>query len=280
MGELLLYETHCHTPLCKHATGEPEQYAQTAWERGLRGLAITCHNPMPDGFAPSVRMGADQLRQYVELVARAEEAWSGRVDVLLGLEAEYFPGYEGWVERQLREAEFQYVLGSVHPQLREFEARFGGCDALSLQVAYFQLLADAAETRLYDCLAHPDVVKIVVPNWWRPRLIMDDVRRALDRIAAVGVAMEVNTSGVNKPVPEINPFPEMLAEMRRRSIPVVVGSDAHEPDRVGDKFPEALELLAAAGYEQVCVFRERQRRELSIADFRSGLERARTTFVK
>jgi len=275
-----LYETHCHTPLCKHATGEPEEYARTAWRRGLRGLIVTCHNPMPDGFSRSVRMGAEQLDQYVEIVARAADVWSGRVDVRLGLEAEYFPGYESWIEKQLREADFQYVLGSVHPQISEFRARFGGRDAVALQRNYFRLLAEAAETRLYDCLAHPDVVKIVEPGQWNPPLIMDDVCQALDRIAAANVAMEVNTSGVHKPVPEMNPFPEMLKEMRRRSIPVVIGSDAHEPTRVGDHFSEALTLLEDAGYERVCLFLERKKRELSVADFRSELERAESKMIE
>ena len=41
--------------------------------------------------------------------------------------------------------------------------------------------------------------------------------------------MELNTSGMYKVVAEMNPFRDMLREMRRRSIPVVIGSDAHEP---------------------------------------------------
>jgi histidinol-phosphatase (PHP family) len=225
-------------------------------------------------------MGAEQLDRYVEIVARAADVWKGRVDVRLGLEAEYFPGYESWVEKQLCEADFQYVLGSVHPQISEFRARFGGRDAVALQRNYFRLLAEAAETRLYDCLAHPDVVKIVEPDEWNPQLIMDDVCQALDRIAAVNVAMEVNTSGVHKPVPEMNPFPEMLKEMRRRSIPVVIGSDAHEPTRVGDHFHEALALVENAGYERVWLFLERKKQELSIADFRSELERAESKLTE
>ncbi len=71
MTKPVLYETHSHTPLCKHAIGEPEEYAEAAAARGLRGVIITCHNPMPAGFSPRVRMRADQLDDYVNLVARA-----------------------------------------------------------------------------------------------------------------------------------------------------------------------------------------------------------------
>lgn len=45
-----------HTPLCKHAIGEPEEYAETAIQRGLKGIIFTCHSPMPDGWWSQVRM--------------------------------------------------------------------------------------------------------------------------------------------------------------------------------------------------------------------------------
>ena len=47
----MLYESHCHTPLCGHATGEPEEYAAMAELRGLKGIIFTCHAPLPGGFS-------------------------------------------------------------------------------------------------------------------------------------------------------------------------------------------------------------------------------------
>ncbi len=229
MTEPLIYETHSHTPLCKHAIGEPQEYADVAHRRGLRGLMVTCHNPMPHGFSARVRMSEDEFDTYVELVARAREEWSGRIDVRLGLEADYFPGYESWLERQLNSAEFHYVLGSVHPQIGEYKERFWRGDPIDFQRTYFQQLAEAAETGLFDCLAHPDLVKNQTADHWVPESIMDDICRVLDRIAATGIAMELNTSGMNKVVPQFNPFPVMLVEMCERSIPVVIGGDAHKP---------------------------------------------------
>lgn len=267
----LLYETHTHTPLCRHAVGEPEEYAQVAWQRGLRGMAVTCHNPMPDGFSPGVRMRGDQLAQYVELVQRARDAWEGRVDIRLGLECDFFPGQERWLGRQLAAADFDCVLGSVHPQTAEYRERFFGPDPAEFHRTYFRHLADAAATGLFDCLAHPDFVKNETPEAWSPAAIMGDVRRALDRIAAAGVALEINTSGANKAIAEMSPFPAMLAEMRARSIPVVIGSDAHEPDRVGDRFREAVDLLMACGYERLSYFLHRRRHDVPLPQARESL---------
>jgi histidinol-phosphatase (PHP family) len=190
----------------------------------------------------------------------------------LGIEADFFPGYEKWVEHQLRLADFQYVLGSIHPQMDIFKDRFWVDDPFEFQRVYFRLLAESAETGLFDCLSHPDIVKNETPLDWHPARIMHDVCLALDRIAKTGVAMELNTSGVNKTISEMNPFPEMLVEMRRRAIPVVIGADAHQPERVGDGFHEALDLLQTCGYEHISFFVNRVRQDVPIQVARARLQ--------
>lgn len=266
-----LYESHCHTPLCKHARGLPVEYAQAAQRAGLAGITITCHNPMPDGFSAHVRMDPEEWDEYQRIVADATEQWRGQVDVRLGIEADYFPGYEGWLEQQLTSAPLSYVIGSVHPQIAEYRERFGSDDPVEHQRTYFRLLADAAETRLFDAISHPDLIKNETVADWDPARVMDAIADALDRIAASGTAMELNTSGRLKRIPEMNPFPAMLAMMREREIPVVIGADAHVPERVGEGYPEALALLAEAGYDEVTYFVDRQSRHLAITDAAAGL---------
>jgi histidinol-phosphatase (PHP family) len=255
----ILYESHSHTPLCKHARGEPEAYAAIAEERGLKGIIFTCHSPMPNRWAASVRMAPEDFETYVACVERARKTWAGRVDVRLGMESDYFPGMESWLEKLHQRAEFHHILGSVHPQMSEYREAFYRGDWLDFQATYFGHLATAAETGLFDTLAHPDLVKIVVPRpEWILSRIMDKVTSALDRIAACGVAMELNTSGLYKVYPEMNPGPDILREMRTRNIPVVIGADAHSPDRVADKFDQALDLLVQAGYNSIRYFLNRQ----------------------
>jgi histidinol-phosphatase (PHP family) len=257
--------------LCKHAVGDPQDYATVALERGFQGLLVTCHNPMPAGYSPGFRMAVDEFDDYLQMVFRARQVWRGRIDVRLGIEADYLPGYEHWLEHQLQLADFQYVLGSVHPHVLEFRQRYAGGSAIETQRAYFRLLAEAAETRLFDCLSHPDLIKNERPDQWRPEQIMDDICLALDRIAATGVALELNTSGKHKEIPEMNPFPQMLVEMRRRDIPVVVGADAHQPQRVGEGFLEALDILERSGYDRITFFVNRVRTDVPIATARDRL---------
>jgi len=261
-----VYDAHMHTPLCKHARGEIEQYADVALRRGLAGITVTCHNPLPDRYAQPMRMDEDQLDQYVESVNRARRVFEGRLDIRLGLEADYVPGYKTFVEQQLASHEFDFVIGSVHPQVPEYQKRFYSGDLFAFQQLYFKHLADSAETGLFDSLAHPDLIKNLMPSQWSVSRILGDVCHSLDRIARTGVAMEFNTSGWRKIIAEPCPGSRILYEMARRRIPITLGSDAHSPKRVAENFERALRLIQAAGYRKVSVFKQRQRTELPISE--------------
>jgi histidinol-phosphatase (PHP family) len=253
-----------HTPLCQHASGEPEEYAARALRRGLQGIIFTCHCPMPEGFWPQVRMRDEEFDDYVAMVARCRERFAGDLDVRLGMESDYFPGFESWIEKLHQRADFHYCLGSVHFQGPEYGEKFHLRDTIPFRKSYWENLAASAETGLFDSLAHPDLIKNYRTESWSFDEQRDDIAATLDRIAKTGVAMELNTSGVHKRCSEMNPGPPMLRMMRERGIPVVIGSDSHHPSRVGEGFIPALEMLRDAGYEKVSRFEHRKRRDLSL----------------
>jgi histidinol-phosphatase (PHP family) len=207
----------------------------------------------------------------VDLVARAREAYAGKVDVRLGLEADYMPGLESFLEKQLSSQPFNHVLGSVHPHIKDYKEKYFSGDAAAYHELYFEHLSMAAETGLFDTLAHPDLVKNVFSEEWNLQRTLPAILRALDRIAATDVAMEINTSGVNKVIPEMNPNPTMLREMYQRGIPVVIGADAHVPERVAADYENAMDLLEAAGYSEIQFFLERKPQKVAIEDARESL---------
>ena len=267
------YDSHMHTPLCKHAEGEPEEYAEMALQRGLKGIVMTCHSPMPDHWWPEVRMDVEQLDSYIAMVARATELYAGKLDVRLGMEMDFFPGMEWWVERLNERCDFHHVLGSVHFFGRAYKEQFYKGDLLEFQRTYFSHVAESAETGLFDTLAHPDLVKNMQAGLWEANFeaLEEHIAGCLDRIARTGVAMELNTSGINKANPEFNPGPPILRMMHERGIPVVLGSDSHTPRRVAADFDRALDTLEAAGYAKVSCFLARKRQDFAISDVRATL---------
>jgi histidinol-phosphatase (PHP family) len=270
-GSPLLYESHCHTPLCKHAHGTPEEFAAAALERNLKGITFTCHCPLPDGNSAHVRMSPEQYPEYLDLIAAAREAYAGKLDVRTGIESDFFPGVEPWLEKLHARAPLSHILGSVHYQLAPYRKAYFRDDVVAYQRLYFDHLAMSAETGLFDTLAHPDLIKNESPSQWDFERLRDDICRALDRIAATGVAMELNTSGKLKSLSEMNPSLPQLILMRERGIPVVIGADAHIAERVGDGYVEALELLRKAGYTEVSFFIDRKRQNVSIDDALASL---------
>ncbi len=261
----LLYESHCHTTLCKHALGTTDEYAEVALARNFKGITFTCHCPLPDGFSSNVRMGPNQLDEYVAMVASTRDAFAGRLDVRLGLESDYYPGVETWLEKLHASVPLSHVLGSIHYQVSDYRKLFYTGEIHSYQKLYYDHLALSAESGLFDTLAHPDLIKNESPADWDFNRLRPTIEHALDRIAATGVAMELNTSGVQKALPEMNPSPSQLALMQERGIPVVIGADAHVARRVGDGYVTALRLLETAGYNEVSYFIDRQRQTVPIA---------------
>lgn len=268
----LLYESHSHTTLCKHAIGTPADYARAAVRRGLKGIIFTCHCPLPDNISHAVRMRPEEYETYVDLVARTRTAFANDVDVRLGLESDFYPGVEPWLEKLHARVPLHHVLGSVHTQVPDYRSQYFRGDWFDYQQTYFEHLAQAAETGLFDTLAHPDLVKNEAPQEWMLGRIEPYIVRSLDRIAKTGVAMELNTSGKNKALPEMNPGPRILELIRQRGIPVVIGADAHRPERVGDGFTVALEQLQSLGFKEVSFFLDRKRQTVSITDALASLQ--------
>jgi len=240
-----------HSPMCGHATGEPAEYAEVAQSRGLKGIVITDHFPLPEDWQRP-RMTEAQLPAYIALVERAREEWHDRLDIRLGLECEYAPGLENWIEKQLARGDFELVLGSVHA-LPKYVKMYWQGDVLALQKRTFEHLAAAAESGYFQALAHLDHIRLLAGEEWDLSRILDDVLRCLDRVAATGVAVEVNTAGLRSRFLELYPSRTLLHAMKERDIPVVVGSDAHRPEHVAHEFEHALDVLAEVGYAAVTI---------------------------
>jgi histidinol-phosphatase (PHP family) len=111
---------------------------------------------------------------------------------------------------------------------------------------YMAALGELAASGHVDVLAHPDLAKYFGK---RPERI--------EYPPLEGVALEISTAGLYKPVGEVYPDPPMLAGHP----PITLASDAHVPANVGRDFDRALEHARAAGYETVTVFHGRQGRQ-------------------
>jgi histidinol-phosphatase (PHP family) len=253
---------HMHTPLCRHAVGEPVDYARHAVTIGLKEIGFTDHSPMEQDNFDDWRMADRQLDEYVAKVHLAQKTFP-QLTIRLGLEVDYLPGQEDWIRKLARRYPWDYFIGSVHyvsdswdidnpAKLSEWKKR----DAFEVWSVYFQRLAQAAKSGLFEIIGHADLPK---KFGIRPQ---QDCRPLYEQFLAAaaeaGCAIELNTAGLRKDCREIYPCLELLQMARQKHVPITFGSDAHKPDEVGMNFPEALALARTAGYTESLRFQNRQ----------------------
>jgi len=87
---------HMHTPLCRHATGEPTDYAAHALKVGLKEIGFSEHNPMPRDDWDDWHMHQADLDTYVANVQQARRDHPG-LTIKLALEMDFIPGQEEWI---------------------------------------------------------------------------------------------------------------------------------------------------------------------------------------
>jgi len=245
-----------------------ERYREAAAARGIAELGVSEHiyrfkqalevwqHPFWQGQA------REDLDAYCQFVRE-------QTDLKLGIEADYIPGREDRMGNLLEAREWDYVVGSVHFVRDHAVDMQGDWDVWTTSFdspekvwrRYFETLGECARSGLYDVLAHPDLVKV----WGRDRPRPDgDLRRyyelALEGIAESGIAIEVSTAGLRKPVGERYPAEAFLEMLLEAGCPVALSSDAHLPEHVGWDYEQTVEWLAGFGVTELAVFDKRQRR--------------------
>jgi histidinol-phosphatase (PHP family) len=256
------YHMHLRAPdeSVDHTVEAVERYVEVAAERGIDEIGLTEHVYYFEQTRSlwSVRSQRRHckydLDAYVDAVVEAKRRGH---PVKLGLEVDYQPEREAETAELLEPYPWDYLIGSIH-----FLNGSGidGEPALVDQVGvdqawgrYYHALGLAAQSGLFDVLAHPDLVKMYGSE------IEWDWESVADSLADVW--LEVSSAGLHKPHGKLYPNPELLAAARIRGIGITTASDAHVPQNVGRDLDRAIAHARAAGFETVTVFDQRRARQ-------------------
>jgi histidinol-phosphatase (PHP family) len=257
-----MIDLHTHHERCGHAEGTLHDVAGWAEERGIRVLGLSDHAPRfddpRDHPLPTTQMARSSWDAYLAEASGVREAFAGRLDVRVGVEADYIPGSEAVYREALARPELDYVLGSVH-EVGSWhiynEESFAGVDPDAFRAGYWRAQQASAGSGLFDVIAHLDAIRAKVPP---PR---DDhrplIEETLDAIADAGVAVEINGSGLRRDG-EVFPRRALLAGLVRRGVPITFGSDAHRRTQLGIGWSEATRTLAALGVRRLVTFVRRE----------------------
>ncbi|HCC69836.1 MAG TPA: hypothetical protein DEQ09_01585 [Bacteroidales bacterium] len=256
----MIYKTDYHThTYYSDGKGWPEDYISRAIEIGLSEIGFSDHLTLTDEQQDwSIRLSL--LDEYIDRIIKLKESVSG-ITVRLGLEVDYFPDKEEEINKYISGLPLDYVIGSVH-YMNNVSVDLGpeyyeNKDINKLFESYFKLIAQAASSRLFDFMAHIDLVRIFR---YFPSANAESFYCFLAReLHTSDIPFEINTNGMNKPLKDFYPDRRYLHIFREEGVPVLVNSDAHNPSRLGQYFNDAHSLLINAGFTEMVSFNNRER---------------------
>ncbi|HHT25922.1 MAG TPA: histidinol-phosphatase HisJ family protein [Firmicutes bacterium] len=192
----------------------------------------------------------DHLGDYVAFLQKMQQKG---YPVKIGLEVDYIVGQEAQIAAVVQQYSWDYLIGSVHFVAKwsvdaSPELGWPELDVDQVYNDYFATWNQACASGLFTSMSHPDLVKKFghVPRNSPVALY----KSAAHAAAAAGVAVEVSSAGLRKPIGEIYPSMGLLKEFYAAGVPITLGSDAHVAEDVGLQLDAAANWARAAGYIQ------------------------------
>lgn len=262
------FDLHTHHFRCGHADGNIRDYIEAGLAAGLSVIGISDHTPYfgheEDQPFPRIAMSKQAFAGYVEEVLKLKQEYAGRIDVLLGIESDFFPEHAGAYRNTLNQYPFDYVIGSVHSvgEVSIFNKnRWKGLsreEKVTSKEAYYELIRQSARSGMFQILGHIDAMKGNYPAF-TDIPAAHAIDETLKTIAEHGVAIEINTSGKTKLSGGWYPDDSILERALYFGVAVTFGSDAHTPSRVGDEWEDVARRLKEIGFHEWAYFKNKQK---------------------
>jgi histidinol-phosphatase (PHP family) len=255
-----MYDYHMHSNISFDSAADPMDMARAALDQGLKDICFTDH--YDHHYYPHEPADLFSVAQYRSAY---DELQLPGLQIHRGVEFGLTRWNKPHLDRLLQEYPFDFVLGSVHfadgydpywPQYWENRSYAQAFRSYLEETYHCVQIHDN-----FDVLGHLTYVCKSVYNATKASASFSDYQEITDEImkllVAKGKGMEINTSGVDRvgfylpTAAYLQRFKELGGEI------VTVGSDAHDPSRVGQYSTEALAILREI-FGHVCTFEKRQ----------------------
>lgn len=267
------FDLHTHHVRCGHADGTIRDYIEAGIKEGLSVIGISDHTPYfgsnEEQPFPHITMAKREFVHYVEEVLALKQEYVGKIDVLLGIESDFFPKHAEVYRSTLSQYPFDYIIGSVH-SVRGVSI-FNKTRWKNLSLAekiehkkdYYHLIKRSAESGMFQILGHIDAMKGNYPAFSDipANEVIDDT---LETIAKHGIAIEINTSGKTKLSGGWYPSNAILERALHYGVDVTFGSDAHKPSRVGEDWQQVADTLREIGFKQFVYYKQKEKIEVPL----------------
>ena len=226
----MLCNYHTHTFRNRHSSGTEREYIEAAIGCGIQTLGFSEHAPYryPDGYSSWFHLQQEELEDYVATILSLKEEYAGKIDILLGFEAEFYPKLFDEFLAIIRPYPVDYMILGQHFLQNEYDGRSSGTptDDPDVLHAYVEQCIQGMQTVCFSYLAHPDLLEFTGSD-----ALYTQEMQALCRAAKeLDVPLEINLHGLVKK--RHYPCERFFRIAGDSGCTVVAGLDAHSADGI------------------------------------------------
>lgn len=268
---------HTHSLRCKHAKGNPMDYAKAALEQGLHVLGMSDHTPFPDDRLLRTRMSIAELDDYIHEVRDAQTVFP-QLRILLALECEYIPEFDEFYTALREEKGMDYLIGGVHTFFQDGEDQhFWGLVLMNQEGfrSYTDEYIRMLESGHFLFGAHPDLYGLAIDGW--SVSAEECAERICSTAERLNMPLEINVSGwakwereavrrgfvsvkeaqaAGESFPRRMPLDGFWRVAARHGIKAVINSDAHDPNMLTKYLNLGYDFAQSHGIEVIYPFGE------------------------
>lgn len=258
----ILSNPHTHTTYCD-GNATAREMVEAAVARGFTSLGFSGHSYTV--FDESYAMSPGGMGRYIREIRGLQQEYKDKLDILLGVEWDYY----GQIDRE----DYDFIIGSVHylkspltgdhytvDYTREelescLEEGFHG-NVMAMLTTYYENVTDMAVNRKPTILGHFDLIRKLNGDGHffdeTSPAYLHLAGQAIEKAAAAGAVLEVNTGGVYRGY-RSTPYPAepLLRRFCKLGGRVIVSSDAHDTEALDFHFDETERMLADIGFKEV-----------------------------
>ena len=239
-----MFDLHMHS-LFSDGKDTPEDMILEAIRKGLNRVGLSDHS---HAEGDECCMSTEESAEYRETVAELKEKYRDRIEVLCGLERDYYSDDYN---------EYDYVIGSVHTLKmpdghfvcvdwtaekleRDVNAYFGG-DWYALAEAFYAMEKDVMRKTKCDIIGHFDLMT----KFQERQPFFDEThpryvrawQDAADALLETGKVFEVNTGAISRGY-RTSPYPAepIRKYLLERGAVLILSSDAHAKEKIAFQF--------------------------------------------
>lgn len=245
---------HTHTSRCHHAYGKDQDFVKTAIKNRFEVLGFSDHVcwKYDSDFVAHMRMKVEDFEDYKKSVLSLKKKYADKIEIRLGMEAEYFPKYMDWLLDFCIENEIEYLIfGNHYYKTDEDRIYLGGAKGKYVQ-AYFDTCIEGMKTGMYAYLAHPELILRNTRGEITPE-IEKGFHRICQASEELNIPLEYNVLGMQQNIEfgyEEYPCEAFWQIAQNYNVKAIIGMDAHEvSDLDGRLYDIAYNNLSKFGIE-------------------------------